>query len=115
MPLDALLFIKPVSNDQRTLNRIVVEVPKVGYAATPTVFSVAKSYGIDGREYTLCIPLTHSARHGRDWSMPGLDDIHIYADQLKQKIPEIKGIEVRLTFNRARYARESQALENAAT
>jgi len=114
MPVDALLFIKPVRSYDRTLNKIINAVPSVGYEASRTVWDIAESYGIDGREYTLCIPLTRSSNKRRDWSMSGVDDINNYKDTLKKKIPEIQDIEVRLLFNKAKYKKQKEKdLEDA--
>jgi hypothetical protein len=114
MPVDALLFIKPVRSDDRTLNKIINAVPSVGYEASRTVWDIAESYGIDGREYPLCIPLTRSSSKERDWAMSGVDDINNYKDTLKKKIPEIQDIEIRFLFNKAKYKKQKEKdLEDA--
>jgi len=114
MPVDALLFIKPVRSDDRTLNKIIKAIPSVGYEASRTIWDIAESYNIDGREYPLCIPLTRSSNKERDWAMSGIDDINNYKDTLKKKIPEIQDIEVRLLFNKAKYKKQKEKdLEDA--
>jgi hypothetical protein len=108
MPVDVLLFIKPVNSSERTLNTIIDAVPKVGYAASRTIWDIAQSYGLNGEEYSLCVPLTRT-RQGKDWSMPGIDEVYDYVNALQKKIPEIQQIEVRLIFAKAKYNKGQKA------
>ncbi len=108
MPVDVLLFIKPINDGARTLDHIISAVPKVGYAASRTIWEIARSYGLDGKEYSLCIPLTHT-RQGKDWSMPGMDEVYDYVHALQKEIPEIQRIEIRPTFAKAKYAKGQKA------